>query len=188
MWFLRAFLYFIEVMLRRLQNMAGRQSCTGAEVRFMEVFLYYICHLMETRRCRPTVPDMEKMSWCSELQSASQRERRPEETTLTCVNDFADVCWGQRKATFIVITEAALCWSRLRCIFFFLFFFHPGAQRFWLHVLTKCLPPHKPTCQHANVSLRSRTHVCRSVLSTSTHSREQTKTKTAIPTTPQEYP
>lgn len=39
------------------------------------------------------MPDTEKMGRCSELQSASQRERRPEEAALTCVNDFADVCW-----------------------------------------------------------------------------------------------
>lgn len=83
---------------------------------------------METKSCRLTVPDTGKMGRCSELQNASQRESRPAQTALTCVNDFVDVCWGQRRATFIVITEAALCWSHFRCIFFS--FFHPGAPRF----------------------------------------------------------
>lgn len=51
------------------------------------------------------------------MQRVTERERRPGKTVLTCVNDFADACWGQRRATFIVITEAALCWSHLKCIF-----------------------------------------------------------------------
>lgn len=70
---------------------------------------------------------------------------------------------------------------------YFLLFFHPEAPGFWLHVLTKCLSPHQPTCQYANVSLRGRTRVCRSVLSTYTLT-QANKTKAAIPTTPQEYP
>lgn len=133
-------------MLGRLQNIAGRQSCTGTEGSFNGAVSLLYLHLMETRRCRPTVPDVEKMSRRSELQSASRRERRQEETTLTCVNDFADVCWGQRKATFIVITEAALCWSHFRCIFFFFF---PFTQE--LHVFLKACAHQMFANSHASM-------------------------------------
>lgn len=124
------------------------------EVSLKELFLRYICICLwpelETGGT-PTAPGAEEIGRRSEQQSASQRERRPEETALTCVSDFADVCWGQSRATFIVITEAALCWSHLSCIF--CSFFSPRISRFWLRVHTKCLSPHKPTCQYANISL-----------------------------------
>lgn len=45
--------------------------------------------------------------------------RWPNEAPLTSVNDFADVCWGQRRASFTVTTEAALCFVYFRCIVFF---------------------------------------------------------------------
>lgn len=118
MWFLSAFLYFIEMMLGRLQNIVGRQSCTRTERwvlgSFFSILFAFVCSLRWKQG--DAVPDTEKMGRCSELQSASQR--RP----LWHVLMILQMCVGDRGfQTFIVITEAALCWSHFRCIFFSFF-------------------------------------------------------------------
>lgn len=130
--FVNVLLYFIEIILVRLQNTRGDRAAlftfyvvVGTVRRECEFYgpfsLLYL--LLEMRKCRPTAPDAptEKTGRSSDSKTASLWGRRPGgDRALTCVNDL-DVCWGQRRATFIVTTEAVLCCIHFRCVFFSFF-------------------------------------------------------------------
>lgn len=98
----------------------------GANVGFMDLFppRYYM-HVFVAEEMRSSGArhgDGENGPMRRVKDSASPRGRRPEETAPTCGPDFADVCWGQRRVTLVVITEAALCCIHFRCIFLSFFF------------------------------------------------------------------
>lgn len=116
------------------------------------------------------------------LKSSYLRERRPGETLLTCANDLL----GTEVGDFHCNNRSCIVLHPFQM--YFLHFIPPRSSRFWPHVLTKCLPAHKPTCQYANVSLRGRMHVRRSALSIHTDSHKQTKANMEISTMPREDP
>lgn len=86
---------------------------------------------------------------------SSHQERWPGETLLTCANDLL----GTEEGDFHCNNRSCIVLHPLQM--YFLHFIPPRSSRFWPHVLTKCLPAHKLTCQYANVSLRSRMHAGR---------------------------
>lgn len=73
----------------------------------------------------------------------------------TSAYDCADVCWGQRRASFTETTEAALCFVWFRCISFF--FSDPGAPSvgshcsWWLPSQSSGIPG--DWCQHVRWSV-----------------------------------